>query len=235
MPIKRLAILQSSYIPWKGYFDLINLVDEFILYDDRQYTKRDWRNRNRIKTGNGTRWLTIPVLVKGRYTQRIDQVEVRDPGWAVRHWETLAQSYSRAPYFKVHADGFERLYLECCATLVHLSEINRLFIEHVCRYLGITTRISSTGDYSVEASTRTGNLVALCQASGATRYLSGPSAREYIDVAEFERAGITLEYMDYSGYREYPQLHPPFEHQVSVLDLLFSTGPDAPRFMKSFG
>jgi WbqC-like protein family len=232
---KRVAILQSNYIPWKGYFDLINLVDEFILYDDRQYTKRDWRNRNRVKTSSGTVWLTVPVKVKGRYTQRIDEVEVSDPEWPSRHWRTIAQAYRAAPHFGDHRQEFERLYLECAPARTRLSDINRLFLDAICRLLKIETKIARSTDYGASAEDRTENLVALCVAAGATTYLSGPSARDYIEASRFGDAGIGLEYMDYAGYPEYPQLHPPFEHAVSILDLIFNTGPEARSYMKSFG
>ena len=231
---KRVAILQSSYIPWKGYFDLINMVDEFILYDDRQYTRRDWRNRNRITTPQGVMWLTIPVHVKGRYTQRIDEVEVSEPDWADRHWKTIVHSYTAAPHFKDNRATFERVYVECAPRMQRLSDINRAFIDAICATLGIETRITWSTDYPVESPDRTGNLVALCVAAGATSYLSGPSARAYIDQEQFARAGIEVAYMDYSNYREYPQLYGPFTHEVTVLDLVFNTGRDAPRYMKSF-
>jgi hypothetical protein len=228
---KRVAIVQSCYIPWKGYFDLINLVDEFILYDDRQYTRRDWRNRNRIKTAQGTQWLTIPVEVKGRYDQRIDEARISDPDWADRHWKTLVHSYASAPYFDHNRETFRSLYEE--ATDPRLSAVNRRFLEAICRILGIGTRFSWSTDYVAEG-TKTERLVSLCLAAGASAYLSGPSARDYMDETLFEAAGIALDYMDYAGYPEYPQLHPPFDHAVSVVDLIFCTGPDAPRFMKSF-
>ena len=234
MPDKKVAILQSSYIPWKGYFDLINMVDEFILYDDRQYTKRDWRSRNRIKTANGLFWLSVPVKVKGRFTQRIDEVTVDDPGWARKHWQTIAQNYSAAPHFKAYRGVFEHVYQEVANGLERLTDVNRALIEAVTGVLGIKTRITRSTDYPESSSDRTGNLVDLCKAAEATSYLSGPSARAYIEVQRFEQAGIALSYMDYSGYPEYPQLFPPFEHQVTVLDLLFNTGPEAQSFMKSF-
>jgi hypothetical protein len=227
--------VQSSYIPWKGYFDLINLVDEFILFDDRQYTKRDWRNRNRIKTARGVRWLTIPVAVKGRFTQRIDEVVVSDTDWANRHWDTLVQSYATAPCFKPQRALLEHLYLDCASKQQRLSDINRMFIDAVCERLGIKTRISRSADYALPVDIeRSRRLVELCRAAGAGAYLSGPSARSYIDETEFEQAGISLEYMNYDGYPEYPQLHPPFDHQVTVLDLLFNVGHEAPAYMKSF-
>lgn len=224
-----MAILQSSYIPWKGYFDIINSVDEFMLYDDRQYTTNDWRNRNRIKTANGTIWLTIPI--QRNWPQRIDQATVSDPGWAERHWRTITQNYSRAPHFSRYAPEFERIYLEGLPR--NLSEINRILLHEVCAALGIDTRITRSTDYQATGS-KTERLVSLCQAAGATYYLSGPSAQAYIEPDRFLQAGIELDWMDYSGYPEYPQPHPPFDHAVSILDLLFATGADAPRYMKSF-
>jgi hypothetical protein len=228
---KKVAIVQSCYIPWKGYFDLINMVDEFILYDDRQYTRRDWRNRNRIKTPQGTQWLTIPVEVKGRYEQRIDETRINEPGWAEKHWKTLVHSYSRAPYFADYRQTLEELYGD--ATNPMLSIVNRTFLEAIAGLIGIETRLSWSTDYEAEG-TRTARLVSLCRAAGASSYLSGPNARDYLDEGLFGDAGIELEYMDYSGYPEYPQPYPPFDHAVTVLDLLFCVGEDAPRYMKSF-
>jgi hypothetical protein len=229
---KRVAIVQSCYIPWKGFFDLVNLVDEFILYDDRQYTRRDWRNRNRIKTPQGSQWLTIPVEVKGRYTQRIDETRVSDSDWASKHWNTLQHSYGAAPHFGDYSDLLTELYDEPGGP--YLSGINRRFLEALCGVLGIETHISWSSDYEAEGA-KTERLVNLCRAAGADTYLSGPRAREYMEEERFGEAGIALEYMDYAAYPESPQLHPPFDHNVTVLDLLFHTGPDAPRYMKSFG
>jgi hypothetical protein len=229
---KAVGIVQSNYIPWKGYFDLINSVDEFILYDDCQYTRQDWRNRNRIKTPNGTRWLTIPVQVDNLYEQRLDETETADPRWAARHWDTLRQAYRRAPCFAHVADRIQAAYEEC-ASERRLSKINRALLETVCEILGISTRFTWSTEYSARGG-RTERVVDLCLKAGATIYLSGPSARSYIDAPLFEAAGVELRYVDYDGYPEYPQLYPPFDHNVTILDLLFSTGPEAPSFMKSF-
>ena len=227
----RLAVVQSNYIPWKGYFDLINSVDEFILYDDAQYTRRDWRNRNRIKTRDGPRWLTIPVEVKSKYHQSIRDVRTSDPNWARRHWESIRHNYARARYFREYEKVLSGLYL---GPLSHsLSDINRMFIEAVCAQLGIKTKISWSSEY-VLSDGRNDRLVALCQQAGATHYLSGPSARGYLDEKLFAAFGISVSYADYSGYQEYPQLFPPFEHAVSILDLLLNVGADAKRYMKSF-
>ena len=225
---KAVAIVQSSYIPWKGYFDLIRRVDEFILFDDVQFTKRDWRSRNRIKTPNGPIWLTVPVQVKGRYLQAIKDTQVSDPGWNQRHWRTIQANYARAPFYGLYKNTLEELFLSCQDT--RLSAINYRLTAGLCALMGVNTKLSWSMDYTV-VSGKTERLVALCQQAGATRYLSGPLARDYIDPAFFEAAGIALSFFDYTGYPEYPQLHPPFEHQVSVIDLLLHTGPDAPKYL----
>lgn len=232
MAAKTVAIVQSCYVPWKGYFDLINCVDEFILYDDRQFTRRDWRSRNRIKTPQGVTWLTIPVSVKGKYHQRIDETAVAEPAWADRHWKTLVHSYAAAAAFREYAPLIEGLYEQASRERL-LSRINRCFIDGVCELMGIDTRRSWSTDYTADGE-RTARLVSLCKAAGASRYLSGPTARDYLEETAFADAGIELEYADYSGYPEYEQLYPPFEHAVTILDLIFHVGSDAPRYMKSF-
>jgi len=225
------AIVQSNYIPWKGYFDLINLVDEFILFDDMQYTRRDWRNRNLIKTRAGLKWLTIPVAVKGNFFQKIKDTRVSDPGWGRTHWESIVHNYSKANHFAAFREVFESLYLGSQESF--LSQINYAFLTAICKILRIETRITWSDDYeSVEGKTE--RLVSICKQAGATTYISGPAARDYIDEGLFNYADISLEYMDYSAYPEYRQLFPPFEHGVSVIDLIFNEGPDAPKFMKSF-
>ena len=228
---KKIAIVQSNYIPWKGYFDLMNLVDEFILFDDMQYTKRDWRNRNKIKTPDGLMWLTIPVKVKGRYYQKIKETAISDPQWDEKHWRSIVCNHSKAKYFTEYRELFEDLYLGCNETL--LSRINYRFLTAICEILGIDTKLSWSMDYRLIEG-KTERLVDLCKQAGATEYLSGPTAKGYIDEELFSEEGITLRYMDYSGYSEYNQLYPPFDHHVSIIDLIFNEGPDAPKYMRSF-
>jgi hypothetical protein len=223
---KTVAIVQSNYVPWKGYFDLVRAADEFVLYDDVQYTRRDWRNRNRIKTSAGLQWLTIPVEVKGKYTQKIRDTRVSDRAWAANHWTRLRHAYAKAPHFGEFAELLGCLYADA-AGLEFLSEVNESFLRVVCGLLDITTRLRPSADYDVSNPDPSGRLLAICTQAGATEYLSGPAARAYLDEAAFARAGVTVRYMDYTGYPEYPQLHGPFEHAVSVLDLLFMTGPRA--------
>ena len=225
---KRVAIVQSSYIPWKGYFDLIGSVDEFVLYDDAQFTRRDWRNRNRIKTPDGLKWLTVPVETKGKYDQAIKDTRVSDPSWAEKHWKSLVHAYSRAPCFSAYAASIEETYQD--ASNEDLSLINHRFLTVICGILGIDTEITWSMDYGATGR-KSERLVDLCQRAGATEYLSGPAARAYLDGPLFEEAGIDVIWMDYGGYPEYDQLYPPFEHHVTVLDLIFHVGPGAPDHM----
>ena len=226
--MKRVAILQSSYVPWKGYFDIIGSVDEFILYDDAQYSKNGWRNRNRIKTREGTAWLTIPVLGTGRFGQLIREVEIGDPRWAEKHWKSIQSHYARAARFPELAPVFEKLYERAAAETL-LSGVNELFLREICGLLGIGTRISRSMDYRLEGD-RVERLVGLCEQTGAGEYLSGPAARDYLDESRFAEKGMSVRWMDYSGYPEYRQLFsPPFVHEVSILDLLLNEGPEEAR------
>ncbi|ARP94344.1 WbqC family protein [Bordetella genomosp. 13] len=225
--MKTVAILQSNYIPWKGYFDLIGAVDEFILYDDMQFTKNDWRNRNKIKTPKGVEWISIPV--GAGITRRIRDVELPNAQWQEKHWKTLAANYSRAAHYREIADLLDPIYLRQRHT--RLSDINRVLIEIICRYLGIATVIRNSWDYALGGG-KTERLVDLCVQAGAKAYISGPAAKGYLQESLFSEAGIAVTWFDYTGYPEYPQLWGPFEHGVSVLDLLFNCGKDASRHMK---
>lgn len=228
---KKIAIVQSNYIPWKGYFDLINSVDEFILYDDMQYTRRDWRNRNKIKAKDGLIWLSIPVNTKGNYFQPIKEITISEPTWNIRHWKAISYSYAKARYFKEYKTIFENLYLG--STETYLSQTNYRFITTICNLLGIRTKISWSMDYYLSEG-KTERLIHLCQQAGATTYLSGPTARDYLDEELFRQTGIELQYMSYTDYPKYEQLFPPFEQRVSILDLIFNTGPQASKYMLSF-
>src|SRR5262245_47788852 len=171
---KRIAVVQSSYIPWKGYFDLIRASDEFILLDDVQFTRRDWRSRNRIKTQHGPAWLTIPVRNKGLYRQLIADTCVSDPRWGTSHWAALCTNYARAPFFQAYADVVASLYAPRPGE-ERLSDVNYRFITTLCGLLGITTPIKWSTDYDAPGG-KNERLLELCLKAGASDYLSGPTA-----------------------------------------------------------
>jgi WbqC-like protein family len=224
----RICIIQSCYIPWKGFFDLIGRCDEYVIYDSAQYLKRHWHNRNRIKTANGVEWLTIPVITKGRFEQPIDQVEIEKP-WADKHWRTLELAYKRSPFFEQLAPTVRGWY-ESAGKQPRLTDVNAIFLHGIAGLLGLKTRIVGDAAYPA-AGTKTERLLAICRAAGADRYLSGPSAKDYFDESLFAAAGIATEWMSYDGYPEYPQPHGAFEHAVTTLDLLFNTGSEALHYL----
>jgi hypothetical protein len=226
--MKTVAILQSNYIPWKGYFDIISRVDEFVLYDQVQYTKNDWRNRNQIKTSQGKIWLTIPVNHKS-LGQRIDETRISDTKCFAKHWRSFCQSYAKAPFLHYCREHLEALFLEGPSS-TSLSENNAVLIKAICDLLDIRTRITDSTAYELQGD-RNQRLVNLCKQADATCYLSGPAAQSYLDEQAFADEGISVTWMDYGSYREYNQPHPPFDHGVSILDLIASTGPEARSFL----
>jgi hypothetical protein len=222
--MKRVAILQSNYIPWKGYFDIIHDVDTFIFYDDVQYTTRDWRNRNRIKTETGPQWLTVPV---GSDRDRLirDVLLPTDRGWAAEHWRKIERAYCRAPFFERYRPYFEEFYLR--RSWRSLSDLNQALIVGISRdLLGITAQFEQSADYGLTSS-KGDRILELLGRAGAGLYVSGPSARSYLSDEQCTAAGVKVVWKDYSGYPEYRQLHGAFQHDVTILDLLFQTGPAA--------
>lgn len=222
------AILQSNYIPWKGYFDIIRAVDLFIFHDDLQYTKGDWRNRNKIKTPLGSQWLTIPC---GNSEKRlICEVKLTDHAWQKKHWQIIMQHYGKARYFSYFKPFFEEIYLG--KTWVNLSCFNQFVIKKIAiEILHVKTEFTDSRDYHLN-SKKAERVLELVQKAGISHYISGPSAKNYISSEFMSQSGITLEWMDYSNYSEYNQLFPPFDHHVSIIDLIFNEGDNSLKYMK---
>jgi hypothetical protein len=232
---KTVVITQSNYIPWRGYFDLLRLADEVVLLESVQFTRRDWRNRNRIKTAQGAKWLSIPVEVSGRYLQAIDETRIADSTWAEAHRRAIEPAYRNAACYGDVAPWLFDLMREAAAEIM-LSAVNARLIRAICERLGINAKISRDAAVvgrerlrEMEANQR---LLALAKALGATLYLSGPMAHAYLDIEQFRREGIEVEWMSYDGYPDYPQLWGTFEPHVSIIDLLLNTGADAPRYLR---
>lgn len=220
------VILQPSYIPWRGYFDQIHRADLFIFYDDVQYDKHGWRNRNQIKTSQGKQWITIPVHSKG-VTEGIPIKDVRidwSKSWPKKHLNALTFAYAKAPFFRSFQPWLESVYNREDEFLADFTIDTTVELAGI---LGITgTKFMRSSEIPGIDGQKTERLIQILQHVGAKHYLSGPSARDYIERDKFEEAGITLEYIQYD-YSEYPQLHPPYDPFVTILDLLFMVGEDA--------
>lgn len=228
--MKKVAILQSNYIPWKGYFDIINMVDLFIFHDDIQYTKGDWRNRNKIKAKNGLEWITIPCGTSEK--RLINEVILTDNSWQLKHWRQIEKNYKEAKYFHEYCDFFKDIYLS--RKWDNLSELNQFIIKTISiDLLSIKTKFESSEDYNLKNS-KSERVLELLKKCGAKWYLSGPAAKSYLDIESFKLENIEISWMDYSNYPVYNQLYPPFEHGVSIIDLIFNEGPNAHKFLKSF-
>ncbi|MBX4925969.1 WbqC family protein [Rhizobium binae] len=217
--MKRVAIIQSSYIPWRGFFDLISRCDEYIIYDQVAYSKGHWHNRNKIKTETGTRWITIPVMTSDRLGQPIEDVEIKGD-WAQAHFAQVRQAYKKAPAATDFLPVIESLYKQA-EKLQLLTEVNELFLRHIVDTLKLKIVITRDRIYSPRGA-RSERVLATCLAAGATHYLSGPSAKVYLDEAMFRDAGVTVEWMSYGPYPEYTQLHGAFDGQVSVIDSILN-------------
>lgn len=231
--MKSVAMLQPNYIPWKGVFDLINRVDVFVFYDDVQYTKRDWRSRNRIPSANGDIWLSVPVITRGRQTQLIQDVIIdQNPGWQRKHHKTLSLNYAKAPFIDDYRQLLHDFYL--AKRWENLSEMNIFMTKYICHVLDIKTEFVNARELAMSGGKDGEKVIKICAALGCDVFINGPSSKAFMDENKFIEAGIKLEYMEYS-YPEYPQLFPPFNHNVSILDLLFMTGSDAPEYIFGSG
>lgn len=217
----RVAILQSNYIPWKGYFDIIKSVDKFIFHDDLQYTKNDWRNRNLIKTPNGKKWLTIPCGTNEK--RLICDVKLEDHTWQKKHWNQIVEFYKKAPFFHKYRTFFEEIYL--AKDWVNLSELNQFVIKRISKqFLKIDdSRFDDSRSYDLKES-KAARVVELLKKVNADEYVSGPSAKSYLTAQDCNRENIQLIWFEYSSYKEYPQFYPPFEHNVSIIDAIFHVG-----------
>jgi len=232
--MKSVAILQSNYIPWKGYFDLINYVDIFVIYDEVQYTKRDWRNRNKIKNATGLQWLTIPCQTKNNYFQRIKDVKISNNNWEFKHWKSILLNYKTSKYFPEYEKIFFDLYFKKKET--YLSNLNIKFIKEINKILGIKTKIIDSTDVpkNLMHYSPTLRLLEIVNHFGGNKYVSGPSAKSYFDEKLASKKNVEIEWFNYDNYKEYNQLFKNFTHEVSILDLIFNEGSNSNKYMLTF-
>lgn len=226
--MKKAAILQSNYLPWKGVFDLIHQVDVFVFLEDAQYTTRDWRNRNQILSQNGTRWISVPVKHEHGERQRICDVIIdNNTKWQKQHYNSFQMNYGRAPFYKEYKWIIEDLFLE--NTWEKLSDLNIYSTKLICEILGIKTLFINSTELKCNG-TKDDKLIEICKAINATKYLSGPAGKNYINQKKFDINNISLEYVEYC-YPKYKQQYDFFEHHVTILDLIFNCGPDSPYYI----
>lgn len=228
---KKVAILQSNYIPWKGYFDLIARADVFVFLDVVQYTKGDWRNRNKIKTSQGQQWLTLPVKTSKRRWQQINEAELLHAHWIDKHLKSLMFNYRKAKCYEQTMEWLAPLYTRFRGER-RLSAINQVLIRAICSRLDISTNIITADQFLIEGNKDNALLSILDQIGDVSHYITGPSAKSYLKEEYFEQRQIKVEWMDYNNYLPYKQLYPPFMHDVSILDLLFHQGDDSRSFLK---
>jgi len=224
--MKKIAILQSNYIPWKGYFHIIQKVAYFVFLDSVQYTVRDWRNRNQIKTPRGLLWLTVPT--SGTQSMRIDEVKIDTSiPWKKKHLSALQRNYSECEYFEKYFDLFKDFLLSDFLTL---SQLNQFLIKKISKLLGIHTEFSNSTEYNLVTG-KNEKIISIVKQLNGTHYVTGPAAKSYIQPHLFEENGIEIEFMDYSHYPTYDQPWGKFSHNVSILDLLFCAGSQSYKYI----
>ena len=223
--MKKIAILQPNYIPWKGVFDLINKVDVFVFYDDVQYTVKDWRNRNKIKTPNGELWLTVPVIHKGRRDQLIYEAEIDNSiNWQLNHYKSIVSNYKKAPFFKDFEFLLNDIYL--AKKWTHIADLDIYVTKKICELLDIKVEWYRSSELKCSGSKEGSKVVEICKQLGCNYFINGPAAKDFMDEGLFFKNDIILKYMEYI-YQEYEQLYPPFNHYVTIFDVLFNCGEES--------
>ena len=225
--MNKVIITQSNYIPWKGYFTTMRKATHLVVYDDMQYTKRDWRNRNKIITPNGPNWLSIPVKVSGKFNQKINETEISDINWGKEHWNLIQINYKKSPYFKEYGEHFKELYLN--SKLDKLTDINIMFLKRCMDLLDIKIDVIDSREFELVGD-KTEKLVNVCKDLNAVEYFTGPAAKNYMDESLFEKENIKVSYYDLTNFPEYKQQWDGFEHGVSILDMFFNLGPNTIKY-----
>jgi hypothetical protein len=219
----RVGILQPGYLPWLGFFEQVYRCDVFVLYDDVQFDKNSWRNRNRIKTPDGPLWLTVPVSHRGHTSQTLLETKISEKKrWRRKHLNSIKTYYGKAPYFDRYIEDLTRFYQQEWSYLV---DLDIALINYFLKELGITTPILRSSELGISGK-KTDRLIAICKSLGATAFYEGAAGRNYIEEEKFRQAGIELEYQDYQ-HPVYPQLYGEFIPYLSVIDLMFNCGNES--------
>jgi hypothetical protein len=231
--MKIVGILQPGYLPWLGFFEQMLRSDLFVIYDDVQYDKHGWRNRNRVKGPDGPIWLTVPVRIKGLNKPNINEVLIdpAQPRWARKHCQTLRQLYGKAPFLDQYYPRLEATLLEAWEKIADLDvALIRLFAN----WLGLGTEIVLSSSLGCHAEDPTARLVEICQAVGADIFYEGSSGKNYLDMRQFAAAGVQVVFQEYEC-QPYPQLYGEFIPYLSIVDLLLNCGPESPLYLPGLG
>jgi hypothetical protein len=227
-PARTLVVLQPAYLPWLGFFDQMRRSDVFVYYDDVQFDKHGWRNRNRIKSPGGPLWLSVPVLHHGRGQPRIIDAEIDTrTAWARKHVGTLRQFYSKAPYFKQYLPELEDMLNR---PWTHIVDLDIGVAALLAKWLRVSPTVYRSSELGIDGA-QSERLLNLCRHFGATRYLSGSAAREYLDVDLFARHDVDVVWQDYD-HPVYPQQYGEFVPYLSGIDLVFNCGNDSATILE---
>lgn len=215
-----IGILQPGYLPWLGFFEQIYRSDMFVFYDDVQYDKNGWRNRNRIRTASGVQWLTVPVLLKNESKQIIKDVKINNQeNWRKKHLTSIRTNYSKGEYFNDYFPLLEKIYAR---EWNYLIDLNMELVYVLCDMLGLKKPFKFSSELDVEGD-KNSRLVNICNKLGANKFYEGQTGKEYINMDVFKSAGIEVEFQNYK-HPEYSQLYGDFIPYLSVIDLLFNEG-----------
>lgn len=225
--MSKVIITQPNYIPWKGYFSNMRGVDYLVMYDDVQYTKRDWRNRNYLIGPNGPVLLSIPVNTKGKFYQKINETIISDQNWYKNHWNFIETNYKKTKFFSKYGEVFYNLYNNIETNVI--SEIDLVFIVKIIELLELNIKILKSSDLNIIGNRNT-RLLNICKTLNCDTYYSGPAAKSYMDEKMFLDEGIEVKYYDYSNFKKYKQNWNGFDHKVSILDMFFNLGPDTIKY-----
>ncbi|MDD5509200.1 MAG: WbqC family protein [Dehalococcoidales bacterium] len=222
----RSVVLQPTYLPWMGYFGMVDAADIFVFYNDVQFSPQSWQQRNRIKTSQGWIWLSVPVV--RQFGSKINGTRINNStDWNKKHWESIKQSYTKAPFFEQWAPIFKEVYDN---EWEYLADLNVTLIQKIAKALGLETKFAVSSDLEI-GGVKTERLVNTLQKIGADEYVSGPGAKDYIDVDSLREKGIKLYWYEYQ-HPVYPQIRGEFVPYLSVIDLLFNTGAEAVRYIR---
>jgi hypothetical protein len=214
---------QPSYLPWIGLFHKIYLAEQFCLYDDVQYTKKDFVSRNYIKTANGPILLSVPVKSKNHRDKLLSDVEILDNGWSVKHIKTIELNYAKAPYFSRYFD--EIAHLISAHRTGTLTKLNHSLTVFFLNSLGIQRKIHLASDLNLIGN-KSERIIDMCQKLQADNYVFGKLGQSYADLESFRSSDIKIFFQDYQ-HPIYPQIHEDFVPNLSIIDLLFNMGPDS--------